>query len=155
MSPEAQELLDAMAPAEEPAKALAPLPILVGIDEAERERRALDWFDRNLGPGDERALDDLLLIATGRVSTEGLDRNGNPVTKRPTYGDRIAAWDLLMTRHRGRPVSKVEIKGQLSVADKWDPDSLTLEEIRELKKLADKATTPVVDAEFTEDKTDG
>lgn len=131
---------------------LAPLPVLVGIDEAERERRAMEWFDSNLGPGDERALDHLLAIATGQASTEALSRMGDPVTKRPSFGERIAAWDLLMTRHRGRPAQKIEVADARLAEAKWDPDSLTLEELRELKKLTEKATSPVVDADFTEDK---
>lgn len=120
------------------------------VTEEERERMALDWFDEHLGPGDENALNALLLIAKGGAPIEGVDRYGMPVTKTPSYSVRVAAWELLMTRHRGRPAQKVEIVTKQGPAERWDPDKLELEDLRELKRLKEKSSA--VDAEFTEEK---
>ncbi len=121
-----------------------------GPTEEEREARMLAWFDEHLGPGDEVALNALLMIAKGTgtwTDTDSVDRNGMPQIKLPSYGVRIAAWDLLMTRHRGRPTQKVEVTTKQGPAQRWDPDKLELEDLRELKRLKEKSEA--VDAEFT------
>ncbi len=121
--------------------------------EEEREKATLDWFDRNLGAGDELAYTEILAIAKGLISEEHLDRNGNPSTKRPSYSDRLAAWDLLINRHRGRPAQKVEVTTKSSNVEKWNPEMLELDDLRELRrlraKLAKAEVTPIIDGDFT------
>lgn len=125
------------------------------LDEVERERRAMAYLDEHLGPGDEKAYAAILRIAKGEVSAEHLDSTGKPTTKRPSYAQQLAAWDMLMNRHRGRPVAKVTVEDKRKpAAQKWDPDALELEELRELKRLAEKAQTPAIEGEFTVDPED-
>lgn len=117
--------------------------------EADREVATLEWFDRNLGAGDELAYKEILLIAKGLVTEEHLDRNGNPSTKRPSYSDRLAAWDMLINRHRGRPAQKVEVTTKSTTVEKWDPSKLEIEDLKELKRLHAKVTSDIIEAEFT------
>ncbi len=116
------------------------------VTEAIRDARSLAWLDEHLGPGDERLQAFLLSVVNGTATMEGFTKDGRPTTKRPTFSDRILAADKLRTYHRGTPTQKVEVTAQRSKADLWDPDKLELEEIRELRRLQEKAT---IQGEFT------
>lgn len=132
-------------------RALGIEPMKAGrlTDEA-KELRSQEVLDRLLGAGDEKAYLLLMEIAEGRRSIETVNRFGEPVTRRPSFQDMMTAMGMLMDRHRGRPVQKVQHDIRPPASSKWDPDQLSLEDIQQMRKLAGKAQ--VVDAEFTESK---
>lgn len=131
-------------------RAMGIKPASDSLSDEEKERRTQAYLDRELGEGDEKMYPLLLAIARGKASIEVLDRFGNPKTKVPSFADQMQAIDMLLNRHRGRPVQKHEHDLKPAAAGKWDPDKLALEELRQMRQLAEKANA--VDVEFTEEK---
>lgn len=122
------------------------------LTDEQKEERTQAFLDRELGEGDEKVYAEVLKIARGEVAMEVLTRSGDPATKRPSFSDRLQAWDMLLNRHRGRPVQKHQHDLKPPADTKWNPDNLELEELRMARQLAEKATTPVIEGTFTEDK---
>lgn len=140
---------------EEAAKALGlsskpPVAKTKQLTDEEKEQRTQAFLDRELGEGDEKVYAEILKVARGEVSMEVLTRAGDPATKRPSFSDRLQAWGMLLDRHRGRPVQKHQHDLKPPADTKWDPDKLELEDLRQMRRLAEKGT--VVEGTFTEDK---
>lgn len=121
-----------------PVKA-APVKPVGPFTETQREEAQLDWFDANLGAGDEVLLDELLRIALGQASVEGIDSKGNMRTKRPSFSDQVQAAQVLMDRHRGRPTQKTLVEVVPKETGRWDPDKLELSDLKALKAIRQKA----------------
>ena len=141
-----------------------------------RHRQVLmgDYLDKLIGTGSERALQAVLAIAEARCKIpEDLDtqlaRIADPAARAaylktvapPDWTTRLAAYNLLLAYHQGRPRQQIEITQEELPTPQVDlnrlshADKLTLLELLGKAKPAPSASESVVDAEVVSAESGG
>lgn len=131
-------------------------PVSVKFTEAEREDRSQSLLDDLCGPGDEVLAGFLYEIAEGKTGRDVL-KNDRIVTVYPSAIEREGAIRMLRVWHRGLAQKQVKIEKTTTHKVKWDPNSLSLEDLNKLESMQRKALSAgqTVEGEFQETDVEG
>lgn len=130
-------------------------PAVPQVTEKEREAQCLALLDRVCGPGDELLIGHLAEIAGGGVGKDIL-KGDRLVTVYPSAMERMTAMRMLRVWHRGLAARSLKVDQTVTHRVKWDPNRLSLEELRSLERVHDRAALPAgeTDAEIVEPETE-